>query len=424
MAKNIYLCDIENAYCSIHELFMPKLVGKPHVTLSSNDGAVVSRSRAARAIGIKMSQAKFEVEERFKEHNVTFISGYIPLYVDFSNRFMNILRDFSPGVIPYSIDEAFIYMDGFDRLDHTAYAHEIIESIQRSLGLPTRVGIGPNQTLAKLANECAKKNPEFNRVCNINTMSPGQLDALMSSLDVRQTWGIGRKLTEQLNASGIHTVLDLKNANPKVIRARYNLLVEKTVRELNGEECIEPEEIVPSQQILRSRSFGEKTENIEVLSESISHHVSNAAEKLRAQGSYAGMIQVFISTSRFIEPHKQYSKSIAIPINVQTNSTSTLANLALLGLKRIYRPGFSYAKSGVMLGALVDAANVQTDLFSNNVSSGRSEAVMNTMDRINKKMGRGTLRIGTAGYDQSWQPKSANRCPAFTTRWDELLSVD
>lgn len=362
--RSIALFDANNFYYSCQSVFEPKIRNKPVVILSNNDGCAISRSNEAKALGIPMGAPMFKLKEYVEQHGLIAYSSNYALYADMSNRFMSLLSEYSPDQEIYSIDECFLDLTTIKYENHVVLGQKIRSRILRGIRLPICGGIGATKTLAKLANHCAKKRPIYNGVCNFNDMTPEELDFLLADLDIKEVWGIGKKLVPKLQALGFMTVLDLKRADPERMRQLFSVVMEKTLRELNGNVCIELEEIVPPrQQIMSSRSLGSPVIHIQGLIESISLYVSRAAEKLRKQKSYAGSITVFIRTSPFIKIEEQYSKGITIAISTQTDDTSLLVSLALQGLKRIYRPGYKYAKAGIMLGELVPASAVQKDLF-------------------------------------------------------------
>lgn len=422
--RSIALIDCNNFYVSCERVFNPKLRGKPVVVLSNNDGCAVARSNEAKALGVPMGAPWFKLKDLAKQHGIIAYSSNYALYADMSNRVMSILRQFSPAQEVYSIDESFLDLTGFARRDLVAYGHKIRSTILQGTGLPVCVGIASTKTLAKLANHCAKKRPEFDGVCNFNVMNKRQLNDILASIEVDEIWGVGRKLAPRLSALGFKTVLDLKHANPEILRQNFSVVMEKTIRELNGTVCIEMEEIAPpKKQIVSSRSFGSPVTDIEGLSESISLYTSRAAEKLRRQESYAGSIYVFIRTSPFREKDRQYSNGMTVPLPSPTNNTAKLVSMAMWALKKIYRPDYNYAKAGIMLSELVPAAGIQGDMFSNMQPNSKSERLMNAMDAINRKMGKESLKLASEGFRRPWAMKQERKSQCFTTRWDELLNV-
>ena len=248
-----------------------------------------------------------------------------------------------------------------------------------------------------------------------------ELDGLLGQVDVGEIWGVGRKLAPKLQALGINTVLDLKRANPERLRQQFSVVMEKTVRELNGTVCIELEEISPpKQQILSSRSFGYPVRDYNSLAESITLYMSSAAEKLRRQQSYAGSVHVYIRTSPFKPDDPFYSNGMTIPVPSPTDNTRRLVNVALWALKQIYKPNYNYAKAGVMLSEIVSIEGVQTDLFSTSHASPKSAALMTAMDSINRKMGKESIKLASEGFTRSWKMRQGNKSPSYTTKWCDI----
>ncbi len=425
-ARAIALVDCNNFYVSCERVFQPRLEHKPVVVLSNNDGCVVARSSEVKALGVKMGIPFFQIQDLVRQHNIIAFSSNYALYADMSNRVMSILTQFSPHQEIYSIDECFLDLTSFSRIDLTAYGQQIRSRVHQWLGLPVCVGIASTKTLAKLANHIAKKNPCFKSVCNLNTLSPAKTDALFSRIEAGEIWGVGRRIRERLTEMGIHTVSDLRNAEPKAIRHQFGVALERTVMELRGTPCISLEEIAPDkQQIMSSRSFGMPVFALKDLQEAVSKYMSRAAEKLRRQHSLAGAITVYIHTN----PHKvrepQYQKSITIPLAESTDNTLTLVNVALIGLEYIYRPGYCYQKAGIMLLNIIHADRKQPDLFStaNPQIPGKSRDLMRCMDHINALMGKNTLRLASAGIEQDWKARTDRKSPNYTTRWEELATT-
>ncbi len=423
--RSIALIDVNNFYVSCERVFNPKLEDKPVVVLSNNDGCAVARSNEVKALGVKMGQPWFQLKDLAKKHGIIAYSSNYTLYADMSNRVMSILAVFSPNQEIYSIDECFLDLTGFRKQNQILYGQHIRQRIKQWTGLPVCVGIGSTKTLAKLANHIAKKNPEFNGVCDLSAMSSQQQDEWFRKIEVGEIWGIGRRLAPKLHEIGIKTVLDLKTASPSQLRARFSVVMEKTIREINGTACIELEEInPPKKQIVSSRSFGIPVSDLASLEESVSLYISRAAEKLRRQQSYAGSVHVNIRTSPFNEKEPFYANSMTISLPRQTDDTRLLTKVALWGLRRIYRSGYRYQKAGVMLSELVPRQYRQLDLFGSvSAADNQSSKLMSVMDQINARMGRGTLKLASEGYKQPWRMKQGNKSPNYTTNWDELICV-
>jgi DNA polymerase V len=418
--RSLALIDVNNFYVSCERVFNPKLNGKPVVVLSNNDGCAIARSNEAKALGIKMGEPWFKLRDLAQQHGIIAHSSNYALYADMSNRVMEILSGFSPNQEVYSIDECFLDLTGMPR-PHLAIASRMRAMIRQYTGLPVCVGIGPSKTLAKLANHCAKKGYTPDGVCDFNAWTPEQLDAQLAKIEIGEVWGIGRRLVPKLNALGIRTVLDLKRVDPEYMRQQFSVVMEKTVRELRGQACIELEEVAPAKkQIVSSRSFGFPVTDIQSLSEALSLYTSRAAEKLRKQQSFATLLAVFIHTSPFGDGPK-YSAHQVVRLPAPTDDT--LVQVALWILKRIYKPGYMYQKAGIMFDEIVPAGGQQTDMFGFRPSDGKSAKLMVAMDLINDRWGRSTLRTGSQGYKAPWAMRQGNLSPRYTTRWDEILTV-
>ncbi|QZA82269.1 Y-family DNA polymerase [Deefgea piscis] len=422
-ATMIALVDVNNFYVSCQRVFEPKLIGKPVVVLSNNDGCVVARSAEVKALGIKMGAPWHQLREFAEQEGIIARSSNYALYADMSHRVMTILNRFSPNQEIYSIDECFLSFDGLPQ-DHTELGQEIRRTVLQWTGLPVCVGIAPTKTLAKLANHTAKKQAPFNSVCEWFKLSPGQQDAQMQSLAASEVWGIGRKISERMALEGIHTIADLRAANADQIRQRYSIVVQRTVHELRGIPSIELEESTPDkQQILCSRSFGQTIYTEQELGQAISTYIARAAEKLRKQGSVAGSLAVFIRTNPFRPKDPQYSQHILVPLTQASDDTLLLTRAALWVLKRIYRTGFAYAKAGVMLCDLQPRTAVQGHLFLQTADPIKRAALNKVMDDINRQWGRGSIRVASAGFNHGWKMRQNRESLHWTTRWAEIPIV-
>jgi DNA polymerase V len=421
MNRSIALIDVNNFYVSCERVFNPKLKNKPVVVLSNNDGCAISRSNEAKALGVVMGAPWFKMQDLVKQHGIIGLSSNYALYADMSNRVMTMLNDFSPNQEVYSIDECFLDLTGFNR-DLKEYGQEMRSRILKWTGLPVCVGVGATKTLAKLANHLAKKQSQFDGVCNLNTLAEDELNKVFSNIEVGEVWGVGRRLALKLKDLGISTVLDLKRADPEYLRGQFSVVMAKTVSELNGIVCIELEEIAPPRkQILSSRSFGHTVRDFNSLAESITFYMSRAAEKLRKQNAFAGSVHVYIRTSPFKLDEPHYSNGMTIPMPSPSDDSRQLVKIALWALKRIYRPGFNYAKAGVMLSEILPKAGVQNDLFSQPATNLKSEALMSAIDAINRKMGRESIKLASEGFKRPWKMKQWNKSPSYTTDWREVL---
>lgn len=414
------LVDVNNFYVSCQRVFEPSLEGRPVVVLSNNDGCVVARSAEVKALGVKMGAPWHQLHELVRQHGIIAFSSNYALYADMSNRVMCVLSRFAPRQEIYSIDECFLDLQGMPE-NFTRLGQEIRQTVRRWVGLPVCVGIAPTKTLAKLCNHLAKTRPEFTGVAEWGQLTPEQRQQFMRAEPAGEVWGIGRQLSKRLAQEGIHTILDVKTTDSERIRQAYGVVLQRTVLELNGISCIELDEQAPDkQQILCSRSFGQAITNEQHLGEAISTYVARAAEKLRQQGSVAGAISVFIRTNPFRERDPQYSQHLLMPLTQASDDTLLLTKAALWILKRIYRPGYSYAKAGVMLTELQPRSGIQGDLFLQGADPLKRATLNETMDQINRQWGRGTLRVASAGFDQGWKMRQNHVSRHWTTRWAEI----
>jgi len=418
----IALVDCNNFYVSCERMFNPKLEGKPVVVLSNNDGCAVARSNEVKSLGIKMGEPWFKMEKLARQHGIIAYSSNYTLYGDLSARVMSILSTFSPKQEIYSIDECFLDLDGFNPQTLMAYGQTIRQAVKSNVGIPVCVGIADTKTLAKLANHCAKKGlAGDNGVCDFGLLNEQQRSALFASLPVGEIWGVGRRISEKLLAMNIVTVEDLRTASQKAIRDQFSVVLERTVQELNGIPCIELEEAgTPRQQIMVSRSFGTTVTEYDDLAESVSNFATKAAEKLRQDGSVAASVCVYIRTNPFNEKEPQYQRSMVVPLSQPSDDTTKLVKASLVGLKAIYRTGFRYKKTGVLLMGIQSKGTVQATLFDDTEKQVKSAGMMSVMDSINRKMGKGSMTIAASGIQHRWAMRRERKTPNYTTDWNEL----
>lgn len=420
------LADVNNFYVSCERIFAPKLRNVPVLVRSNNDGAVVARSNEVKALGIRMGQPWFQLKALAQKHGIIAYSSNYTLYASISARVVSILRDMCPDVEVYSIDESFL------RVEKTApfyggieaMGRAIRERMQRDLALPISAGSGPTKTLSKVASHLAKKMPEFENVCDLNALSKSERLQWLSRIDVSDVWGIGSRLADRLRDMNIYTAFDLRIADPKQLRRHYGVVMERIVNELRGISCLSLEEITPPRkQIVVSRSFGRSVSTLQDLRESVTTYTASAAEKLRSQRSVAAAVHVFIMTNSFRHNEPQYSASKIVPLAIDSDDSRVLVAAAQRALSAIYRPGFAYKKSGVMLVGLSDKAIQQRSLFDDDTQRDRSTRLMAAIDRLNRDYGRGAVTIGSAGVSPAWRMRADNLSPRYTTRWTELPVV-
>ena len=418
------LVDGNNFYVSCERVFNPRLENRPMVVLSNNDGCVVARSAEVKALGVKMGAPWFQLKDMARKHDILACSSNYALYADMSNRMMRVLGTYSPQQEVYSIDECFLGFDGFPPTELAAMGQRIRRQVKQWVGLPVCVGIGATKTLAKLANHCAKKNlAGADGVCDFGQMHATELSALFSRIDVNEIWGVGRRLTEKLAARGITTVRALRDADAVTLGEAFSVVLQRTVMELRGVSCLDLEALAPAKkQIISSRTFGTYVYTLPELEEAVSTYIARAAEKLRAQHSVAGALQIYIRTNPFKPGHPQHQQGLTVPLPTPSADTRMLTRAALWGLKHLFKPGYAYQKAGVMLMELRAAGVVQGQLFDD--APPDRPALMQVIDRANALWGHGTLRLASEGVAKPWQMRRGNMSPAYTTRWEDLPRVN
>lgn len=420
--------DVNAFYCSCERLFRPDLADRPIVVLSNGDGCVVARDARVKQLGVPMGQAWFKMQRFARKHGIVAFSSNYTLYGDMSRRVMSVIGQFSPDVEVYSIDEAFVDLTPQPQLPGIATGQAIRNRVLRWTGMPTCVGIGATKTQAKLADWIAKHDASLGGVCDLTTMDRVERDRRFHNIEVREVWGIGRRLAEHLRGFGISTVADLAAADARRLRKHFNVVLERIVQELQGEPRIDLEQDIPArQQIIASRTFSVPVYTADEMAESIREYMGRAAAKLRAQGSVAGTLGIWIETNRFRTQDAQHNGSGTVTLPKATDDSGILTAWAVALMRRIYKPGHRYWKSGVMLLDLAAKGTEQLALFGAPpiVSEDRRSNTMRVMDAVNRKWGRGTLGIGSAGLQgaRQWSMQRRILSPRYTTQWAELPVV-
>lgn len=412
------LVDCNNFFCSCERVFNPALTGKPVVVLSNNDGCIISRSEEAKALGIPMGAPLHEQQEVIRRHGVQVFSSNYTLYGDMSARVMSILREEVPAIEVYSIDEAFLRLpENFTEPTARALRAKVLQWT----GIPVCIGIGPTKMLAKAANRHAKKNKAVTGGIFEIT---GREDAILSGMGTGDLWGVGKNLSLRLERMGIRTALAFKEADPAAIRRSMGVVGERMMRELNGIPCLELEAMPPDRKgVMASRSFGSPVATLEELEEALANHVARASQKIRAFGLLATRMEVFLRTNRFSKEDRQYHPGIGITLDRPTSATSELMAAARELLHRIYRPGYRYKKTGVMLGSLVAEEEYQPGLFD--APRPRID-VDRIVDEINRRLGSPRDPVitrasqGTHSSGKGWRMRSERHSPHYTTDWSQL----
>lgn len=415
------LLDGNNFYVSCERVFRPSLKGQPVIVLSNNDGCAIARSEEAKALGIKMGEPFFQVKHRVYQGLVA-LSANFALYGDMSDRMMSLAAGLGPEQEIYSIDECFIGLAGVHDVTRRSWA--IRDRILRGVGIPTCVGIAPTKTLAKLANHIAKdaeRKPgsypmELAQVCNLTELPPAQLRALLEGTPVGDVWGVGRRIKMRLLDHQIFTAWDLAHAPQPLLRAHFGVVLARTARELQGTPCISLEhEPPPKQQIACTRSFGRPVSDLSPLVEAVSTFAQRAAEKLRAQDHRAGAVHVFAHTSPFRDGPR-FARSTTVQLSQPSSDTALLVRAAARGIAKIYEPGFQLSKAGVMLLDLSPVAGQQTSLLDEANDYARDHSpLMEAMDQLNARFGKGTVGMAGARQGSDWGMRQERRTPRYTT---------
>jgi DNA polymerase V len=441
--ERLALVDVNNFYVSCERVFDPRLRGRPVVVLSNNDGCVVSRSQEAKDLGIKTGQPWFKLEPFAARWGLVARSSNYELYGDLSSRVMEVLGRHGLWQEVYSIDESFVGVAGApDEL--LALARRIRADVLRYVGVPVCVGVAPTKTQAKLANHIAKARPELEGVCSFDSLAEADLWRLQERLPVTGLWGVGRKSGEKLVAEGIETIADLRRADPAKVRKRHSVVLERTVRELNGVNCLPPTaEKADRAQVMYSRSFSSPVSTLAELDEVMNLYTQRAAARLAAQGMLAKVLTVSAGTSRFSGEASFPSRSVALP--EPTADPVLLTRYAVSALRSVVVPGTPYVRAGVMLSGLGRDLNhggrEQLELFSLDGSepsppdaagpgaagpSPRAGADLNTLlASVKGRFGHAAIGLGRGGFaeEPEWSMKREFRSHRFTTEWDELPIV-
>lgn len=418
------LVDVNSFYASCETAFRPDLKGRPVVVLSNNDGCVIARNAEAKRAGVKMGDPYFKQKDLFRRYGVVCFSSNYELYADMSSRVMSTLEAMSPRCEIYSIDEAFCDLTGVRNCRVLQeFGQELKDAVYQNTGLAVGVGIAQTKTLAKLANHAAKKwQRQTGGVVDLSNLDRQR--KLMAALPVDEVWGVGRRISKKLEAMGIKTVLDLADTDIRFIRKHFNVVLERTVRELRGEPCLELEEFAPvKQEIVCSRSFGERITDYDAMRQAICSYASRAAEKLRGEHQYCRFISTFVKTSPFALNEPYYGNSASVKLLTPTQDSRDIIAAATRSLDAIWKDGHRYQKAGVMLGDFFSQGIAQLNLFDDNAPRRGSEKLMEVLDQLNAKDGRGTLYFAGQGIQQQWAMKREMLSPRYTTRFSDLLIV-
>jgi DNA polymerase V len=417
----IALVDVNNFYASCEALFEPSLAGKPVVVLSNNDGCVVARSAEAKKLGIQMGDPWFQLRADAARWGLVKRSSNYQLYADLSERVMLLLARHALGQEVYSIDECFLLPPGGTAEEQVRWARRLKATVARNVGLPVSIGIAPTKTLAKIATETAKKLPASRGVVHWDQVPPGYWDRLMEALPVTEVWGIAARLAKRMEAMGIETVADLRDADPVAIRHAFSVVQMRTVLELNGLPALPIEDVVATKaEILVSRSFADPIHDPEIIGAAVAEFAQRASRRLRKEGEVAGRLTVFAMTSPH-RPGPTHSVSAHVRLAVPTNEPGPLVAGARAGLVPKLMHGMSYMRAGILCMDLAPEGAVP--LLPGVVE--QPALIGELIDAVNRRFGTGTLALGRLGANSPapWSNRQADLSPRYTTDWDQLRTV-
>ena len=419
LLQSIALIDCNSFYASCERIFNPKLLGKPIVVLSNNDGCIITRSAEAKALGIKMGEPYFKAKKIIEKNNVKVFSSNYSLYGDISQRVMEILLGFSPEVEIYSIDEAFLNFKGFKNHELLTYCKHIRQTIKQWVGIPVSIGVGSTKTLSKIANHLAKKEADYEGICILK--GDEKIEEALNRIEIGDVWGIGRRLSKFLRNYEVRTAKQFAFLDRRWIRKNMGVVGEKIQLELRGVSCLDLELLPsPKKSCCVSRSFSRPIEKIEELQESIANYGSRVAEKIREEGLIAQSMSIFVLTNHFNKKEKQYSSSIKLQLDYPTSDSKLIVKRAVEGIKRIYKEGYRYKKAGIILYELHSSSSVRGLL---DYDKPRTDSLMRSLDEINYRYGSATLKLAAEGIRRSWHMRREKVSPCYTTSFDQLMIV-
>lgn len=424
----VALVDCNSFYASCEKVFRPDLQCKPVVVLSNNDGCIIARSNEAKSLCIDMGQPFHKVRHILNRYGVSYFSSNYALYGDMSRRVMQALSRFTPNLEIYSIDEAFLDLSGLckngDTCSAQEYGKQIKQYVNRATGIPVSIGIAETKVLSKIANKVSKKHAGCHGVFCLP--SGDERDQIMEQVPVREIWGIGDKFVRRLERHGIHDAKSLRNTDPKFVQfspLRMGIVGARMIWELRGIPCLDYELVTPNKkEIACTRSFGKAITTLSDMKQSIATYTSRAAEKARKQHSVVGTVSVFLLTNPFKSNEPQYYNSRLIQLPVPSSTTSELIHYAVEAVTHIFRQGYRYKKSGVILSELLPENSIQSNLFDDRNRT-KDYRLMKAIDTVNRLYGSGTLQFAACGVKPGWHLKAEFQSPRYTTHWEEIARV-
>lgn len=426
MTRSFALIDGNSFYCSCERVFDPRLMGRPVIVLSNNDGCAVARTPEAKALGIKMGAPMFQIRDLCKREGVVVFSSNYTLYGDMSRRVNEVYRQFAPteAIEIYSIDESFLDLSLVPQEHREELGRDLRSTVSTWTGIPTCVGIGPTKTLAKLANKIAKSTPQLGGVCDL-TSAAARADWL-PAVDLADIWGVGRASQAKLAALGCRTVADVAALDPKVARRAMTVVGERTIYELRGMPCIDLEAVAPTRKgCAVTRCFSGRVSDLETVLEAVASHATRLAEKLRHHGLATDHVTVFYHTSQHDRGAPQRSVSYTVDLPEHTNDTLVLVRGAKWGARRIWAPGYRYSKAGVITVDIIPPLTAPRALIGG-FDQPQSARLMGALDACNRRFGRGAVYPAAVGIERTrrrWNTKFEMRSPRYTTRVGEVPVV-
>lgn len=417
----IALVDCNNFYASCERVFRPDLRDKPIVVLSNNDGCVIARSNEAKAFGVPMGAPAFQYKDLFSRHHIYVFSSNYALYGDMSARVMGVLACYTPSLEVYSIDEAFLQLQGMEHIDLFAYGLRMRKQVVKSTGIPISVGIAPNKTLAKVANRIAKKFAERTNGVYCIDSETKRLKAL-KWLAIEDVWGIGRRHAIRLKNRGVVSALDFTQLSDEWVKNHMTVVGLRLKKELEGNPVHELTETAPDKKMIATtRSFEKNYSSLSDLQERVSTFAVSCAEKLRKQNGYCRSLTVFIQTAHYRKELPQYGRSILLHLPYPSQSTPDIMQQALKGLKMIYKSGYAFKKAGVILMDIIPANALQMSLFTK--PDHRHPALMRAVDKLNSKHGQAIVKYACQDMKRTWKMKQEKLSPRYTTKLSDIITI-
>lgn len=414
------LVDCNNFYASCERVFNPTLRDKPIVVLSNNDGCVIARSNEAKALGIPMGAPAFEFKKEFKKHNIHVFSSNYPLYGDMSSRVMNLLREYTPEVEVYSIDEAFLKFNGFEYYNLNEIGLQMQQRVTKGTGIPISVGFAPTKALAKVANRIAKKFPEKTNSVYVIDDDEKRIKAL-KWLKIEDVWGVGRQHSKRLNNVGVFNAYQFTKLSDSWVRRHMSVVGLRLKHDLEGKPTLDLDTPVNKKMIATTRSFEKMITEFNDVNERVGTFAISCAEKLRKQKSHCNTIMVFVHTNGHRKDLEQYGRNIVIKTDYPTNSSIDLNKYAQLGLKAIFKQGYHYKKAGVIVMGLTPENQNQLTLYSK--PNPKHEPIMSIVDRMNIAYGNNKIKFGTQSLGRQWKMKQEKLSPRYSTNLNEIITV-